>query len=84
MMGTNMSTVWKLRAARTRSCPSPSVEDIISDRKTTMQEMTSPIRQPVRIEGRAAVSTTVNSALRRLTPMARADQTSFGSTESAP
>ncbi len=84
MIGTNMSTVWKLRAARTRRCPSPSVEVIISARKTTMHEMTRPMRQPVRIDGSAAVSTTVNRQRICETPAARADQTSFGSTAIAP
>ena len=84
MIGTNMSTVWKLRAARTSTCPSPSVEVIISARNTTMQEITSPMRQPVRIEGNAARNTTVNRQRVGETPAARADHTSFGSTAIAP
>ena len=83
-LGTNMSTVWKLRPARTSRVPSPSVEVIISARNTTMQEMIRAMRQPVSTAGSAAISTTVNSARRGVQPAARADQTSFGSTAAVP
>src|SRR6476660_3750840 len=84
MIGSNISTVWKLRAARTKSWPSPSVEVIISARNTTMHEMIRPMRAPVRIDGSAAVNTTVNKHRVWEAPAARADHTSFGSTAAAP
>ena len=85
MIGTNMSTVWKVRAAWTSTWPRPLVEVIISARNTTMQEMTRPMRQPVRTDGSAAGSTTVNRQLfARDVPAARADHTSFGSTALVP
>ncbi len=49
-----------------------------------MQEMTSPIRQPVRIDGIAAGSTTLNRISRRGVPAAIADHISFCSTVEAP
>ena len=49
-----------------------------------MQEITSPMRQPVRIDGTAAGSTTLNSIWRRGVPAAIADQISFCSTIDAP
>src|SRR5579871_5390922 len=58
--GTNISTAWNVRAAVTRTCPRPSVDVIISAKKTTMQEITRPMRQPVKIDGAAAGSTTLN------------------------
>ena len=82
--GTNISAVWKVRAARTSTVPSPFVAAIISARNTTMQAITSATRQPVRIEGAAAGSTTVNNVAVRDAPAARADQTSLGSTARAP
>ena len=82
--GTNMSTAWKVRAAVTSTWPRPSVEVIISARNTTMQEMTRPMRQPVRIDGAAAGSTTLNRISRGGVPAAIADQISFCSTVDAP
>ena len=49
-----------------------------------MQEMISPMRQPVSTEGSAAISTTLNSAARCDVPAARADQTSLVSTADVP
>ncbi len=79
-----MSTAWKVRAAVTSRWPRPSVEVIISARNTTMQEITSPMRQPVRIDGTAAGSTTLNRICQRGVPAAIADQISFCSTIEAP
>ncbi len=82
--GTNMSTAWKVRAAVTSTWPSPSVEVIISARNTTMHEMTRPMRQPVKMEGIAAGSTTFHNTSRGGVPAASADQTNFCSTMVAP
>jgi hypothetical protein len=49
-----------------------------------MQEMTRPMRHPVSTDGNAAGSTTVNKAFLRDAPVARADQTSLGSTAFVP
>ncbi len=49
-----------------------------------MQEITRPMRQPVRIEGIAAGSTTLYRIWRDGVPAASADQISFCSTIEAP
>jgi hypothetical protein len=49
-----------------------------------MQEITSPMRQPVRIDGIAAGSTTLSRIWRRGVPAAIADQINFCSTIDAP